>query len=161
MRHSLGCAGVIGMLGVTLGCGSQNPASDPEAMVKAADALDRTFVESFNTGDVDTMNSLYWNSQDVASFPPDVLEVRGIAAVREANARTAASLKGAQIQITEAHNMPVGEAVVGYGKFRISVPGPDGKTTDLVGRYTDVKAERDGKWVYLIEHASAPLPAAQ
>ncbi len=160
MRCVVGCAVVVGMLGVTLGCASQNRASDPEAMVKAADALDRAFVESFNKGDVDALNTLYWNSPDVASFPPDLLEARGIAAVRESNARTAASLKGGQLEITESHNMPVGEAVVGYGKFRIAIPGPDGKPTQVVGRYTDVKAERDGKWVYLIDHASAPLPAS-
>jgi len=28
----------------------------------------------------------------------------------------------------------------------------------MEGRYTDVKAKRDGRWVYLLDHASAPIP---
>lgn len=28
----------------------------------------------------------------------------------------------------------------------------------MMGRYTDIKAERDGKWVYIMDHASMPLP---
>ena len=31
-------------------------------------------------------------------------------------------------------------------------------TVEAMGRYTDVKAQRDGKWVYIIDHASVPLP---
>ena len=40
----------------------------------------------------------------------------------------------------------------------MTVRGADGKPTEMTGRYTDVKAERDGKWVYLMDHGSAPLP---
>ena len=36
--------------------------------------------------------------------------------------------------------------------------GPDGEPLQMEGRYTDAKAERDGKWVYLVDHASVPIP---
>jgi hypothetical protein len=29
---------------------------------------------------------------------------------------------------------------------------------ELDGRFTDVKTQRDGKWVYILDHASAPMP---
>ena len=36
----------------------------------------------------------------------------------------------------------------------------DGTSTVLQGRYSDVKAQRDGQWVYIMDHASVPLPPA-
>jgi ketosteroid isomerase-like protein len=54
--------------------------------------------------------------------------------------------------------MPAGDVVIGWGLWRVTVAGPDGAPVEVVGRYTDVKAERDGTWVYILDHASAPLP---
>ena len=48
---------------------------------------------------------------------------RGIGAIREANARAVASARGAQLTIVEAHNLPVGDAVVGWGRWRLTPPG--------------------------------------
>jgi len=39
--------------------------------------------------------------------------------------------------------------------------GPEGKPFEMTGRYTDVKALRDGKWVYITDHASVPAVAPE
>jgi ketosteroid isomerase-like protein len=157
MMRQLTVFSCVGVLIALTGCAPAPAKPAPEAMVAAATALDTAFAEAFNKGDVDALDALYWNSAEVVSFPADLMEARGIAAIREANAKTVASLRGAQLTLVESHNIPVGEAVVGWGRFRLTVPGTP---APIEGRYTDVKAERDGKWVYIVDHASSPQTAA-
>lgn len=137
---------------------TMNSGSD-EAMIVGADALDADFVAAFNGGDVEAMNALYWNNPDVVVFPPDAMQARGFAAVAEANRSMLAAMPGATLELTEHHQMLAGNVVIGWGLWQISMPGPQGTPTQLRGRYSDVKGERDGKWVYLVDHASVPLPA--
>ena len=51
----------------------------------------------------------------------------------------------------------MGDVVIGYGIWRwtINIPGRD-STIFNNGRYSNVKAERDGKWVYVLLHSSIP-----
>ena len=157
-RFSLSVVCVLA-LGFSLACASDEmPAPDTTEMMSAANALDQAFVEAFNRGDAAAMSGLYWNSPDVVLFPPDALQARGLAAIENTNAKMFAAMPGMKIEVTESHQMPLGDVVVGWGLWRVTMPGADGATTEIVGRYTDVKAERDGKWVYLVDHASAPLP---
>jgi len=133
-------------------------APDPKVMTAAANALDEAFVDAFNRGDAESLADLYWNSPDVVSFPPDALQARGIDAVKTGTRRMMAAMKGATIELTESHQMPIGEVVIGWGLFSVKMPAEDGGTTEVVGRFTDVKGLRNGRWVYLIDHASVPMP---
>lgn len=136
-------------------------APDPKVMTAAANALDEAFVDAFNRGDAEGMVDLYWNSPEVVSFPPDSMQARGIEEIRTMTRQAFVNMKGATIELTESHQMPVGEMVIGWGLFRVAMPGEDGNTTEVSGRYTDVKALRNGRWVYLIDHASVPMPKAE
>ena len=44
------------------------------------------------------------------------------------------------------------------GNFSITLGLPDGQETKLEGRFTSISGMKDGKWVYIVDHASAPLP---
>lgn len=134
-------------------------APDPQVMTAAATALDEAFVDAFNRGDAAGLTDLYWNSPDVVSFPPDAMQLRGIEEIRAANMRSLASMKGATLELTESHQTPMGTVVIGWGLFRMTMPAEGGGTTQIEGRYTDVKALRNGRWVYLVDHASMPMPA--
>lgn len=134
-------------------------APDPNVMTAAANALDEAFVDAFNRGDAEGMVDLYWHSPEVVSFPPDTLQARGIDAVRTATRRMFTAMKGAKLELTESHQMPVGDMVIGWGLFRITMPAADGSQTEMVGRYTDIKALRNGRWVYVLDHGSMPMPA--
>ncbi|MBW3565700.1 MAG: nuclear transport factor 2 family protein [Acidobacteria bacterium] len=160
MKHAIVYLFLAASLGFASGCASV-PQDDPEEMIAAARALDRAFVEAFNRGDADALSNLNWNSPEAVLFPAGELEARGIEAIRRSNAGLLAALPGAKIELFESHQMPAGDVVIGYGKWRLTVPGPDGSTTEIIGRHTDVKAIRDGRWVYLIDHASVPLPPAE
>jgi ketosteroid isomerase-like protein len=159
MRHFLSSLCFVAVLGLAAGCASPPQGPSAEEMVAAANTLDQEFVAAFNSGDVEAMNGLYWNSPDAITFPPDAMVAHGFEAISEGNARMLASLEGARLELTESHEIPAGDVVLGWGLWHMTMPGPDGATVELSGRYTDVKAERDGKWVYLMDHASVPLPA--
>ena len=138
------------------------PASAPvlsaEQLVAGANALDQAFVAAFNKGDAAAMNELYWNSPDVVSIQLDAFEpVVGIDAVRDVNIKALAAMKGARLQLLQTHQMPVGEAVLGRGTARITLPGTP--ATELMVRFSDVKARRDGRWVYVMDHVSMPPPS--
>lgn len=137
-------------------CASTVP-QNSEDMIAAARALDQEFVAAFNRGDAEALSRLNWNSPDAVLFPVGALEARGMSAIRQANAAMLAALPGARIELIESHQMPAGDVVIGWGKWRLTYTGPDGRPAEMIGRHTDVKAQRDGRWVYLLDHVSVPL----
>jgi ketosteroid isomerase-like protein len=147
-------------LGLVGGCApAAPPAPDTEAMIAEADALDERFLAAFNAGDTEALAALYWNSPEAVSMPPDTMVIRGTE-LQTGSAATLAAMHeaGASLTITESHQLVVGEAVIGWGLWTVTMNGPEGMPVEVQGRYTDVKAERDGVWVYLVDHASVPLP---
>lgn len=160
MRNAALRLPLIAGLGIALACAPAGSPRDTSAMVAAADALDAAFLEAFNAGDAAAISSLYWNSPDVVSFPPDAFQVRGFAAISEAYALafTDSGGAGVQLEFAESHQIPAGDKVIGWGLWRMRVAIPGADTLVLEGRYTDVKQEVDGKWVYILDHASVPMP---
>ena len=148
------------LLVLVAACAAPSPAPDREAMVAAANALDARFVAAFNAGDAQTLTGLYWKSPETMLFAPDVLMMRGIDGIRAGMDETLAEMKGsgATLELTESHQVVIGDVVLGWGLWKMTTKAPDGAPMVIVGRYTDAKAERDGTWVYLIDHASVPLP---
>lgn len=128
-------------------------------MVKAANALDQSFVEAFNRGDAEALAALYSKGAAVTSFPPDAFELRGHEAILEGNRKAFAAGPSGTLELTDTHQLPAGDVVVGWGTWKLTIPAAEGAApTEILGRFTDVKAERDGQWVYLLDHASVPLP---
>lgn len=155
--------GALAAAFTTMACVAPSPvpASAPvmsaEQQIGEANALDQKFVDAFNKGDAAAMNELYWNSPDVVSTQLDVFEpVAGIDGVREANIKTLAGMAGAKLEIIRSRQVPAGEVVMGWGTAKITLPGPP--PTEVMVRFTDVKGQRDGKWVYLMDHVSMPPP---
>jgi len=147
---------LLATVGLLLSCA---PAGEnPERMMADAKALDQSFVEAYNAQDVDRVMALYWNSPDVVSYPPGEMEIRGWENMKQSFAKDFSTTKGGTLELFESNNKPAGDVVIGWGKWRWTMPMEQGPPMELTGRYTDVKAKRDGKWVYLIDHASAPMP---
>jgi uncharacterized protein (TIGR02246 family) len=131
---------------------------DKDAMMASAQALDDQFVAAFNRGDGAAVAALYADGPDTMNFPPDAMMVRGIGAIRDSSAKMFAAMPGAKIELVERHHVAMTDVVLGWGLWRMTMTGPDGAPMTMEGRYTDVKAQRDGKWVYLMDHASVPMP---
>jgi uncharacterized protein (TIGR02246 family) len=134
--------------------------TSPDAMIAAAKAVDQQFTSAFNRGDIEGLMATYSREADVVLFPPAELEVRGWESIRKDMAQFLASVPGARIELIDPQYRAAGDVVIGWGTWRTITPSPDGRSMETMGRYTDVKAQRDGKWVYIVDHASIPLPPA-
>ncbi len=143
--------------GLTMfGC-APKPAN-PDELIAAAKDLDKRFVEAYNKGDVDAVMATYWNSPEFISYPPDAMQAKGWAATKEGIAHTFSAMPGFKLELTSTEYMVAGDMVIGYGTWKGTVTPPGGEPMTLEGRYSDVKAKKDGKWVYILDHASVPLP---
>ncbi|MBX2990709.1 MAG: nuclear transport factor 2 family protein [Bacteroidetes bacterium] len=132
------------------------PAGDaPEKMVTEADALDKAWLEAYNSKNVDAIMALYWNSPDLVSYPPGEMEVRGWDKMKEGMMKEFSQATDGKLEFVETSNRAMGTVVIGSGKWRFTMPSAQ---VDVTGRYTDVKAKKEGKWVYLMDHASVPMP---
>ncbi len=161
MKPILTVSSLLLALSLTGACApAAPPPPDTAAMIAAATALNEQFVAAYNSGDVEAVTALYWNSPEAMLFLPDAMMATGIDGIREAMAEglPAMHAAGAVLTITESHYMVIGDAVAGWGLWTMTMNGPDGTPVEMEGRFTDIRAERDGKWVYLVDHASSILP---
>lgn len=147
---------LLSVVGVLVSCQPQG--HNPDQMIAAAKALDEQFVTAFNEGDAAAIAGLYWNNPEVVSYPPDQFEAKGWQAIRDAYHAAFPAGPHGTLELLDAHQMVAGEYVIGYGKARMTLTDPEGNPVEMMFRYTDVKTERDGKWVYVLDHASAPMP---
>ena len=127
-------------------------------LITAANELDSLFLVAFNNGDAEAIMKLHWNSPDLRAYPPSEMQVNGFDAVKAGYVRDFASSKGATLEYTNANNIPFADGVVGYGTFRWTMPMEGGQPMVFEGRYTEVKAMKDGKMVIVVDHTSMPMP---
>lgn len=147
-------------LGATLlatGAACAPKAVPPAEMLAAADSLDKAFAAAFNAGDVDALMATYWNSPEFVSIGLDGTPVTGWDAVRAGTASMFQSMPGARLALYSAASRVEGSTVLTSGRFRLTLPAGDGPEQVIEGRFSDVKAPRDGKWVYVMDHASVSL----
>jgi ketosteroid isomerase-like protein len=156
MKSTVLCILLFAAAVVAAGCA---PAREtPEQMVAEAKALDQRWLDAYNKKDLDAIMALYWNSPDLVSFPPGVMEIRGWENVKQGFTKEFAEMKDGKLELMETSNNAAGDVVLGSGKWRFTMTSPLGAPIEVLGRYMDAKAKRDGKWVYIMDHASAPLP---
>jgi len=156
MKHLFRSILLLAMVWLLFGCAARS--DSPELMIANAKVLDQRFIEAYNKGDVDGVMACYWNSPDLVNYSPGSLEERGWQAVRDGVAGFFAGAPGLKAELLETNYMVAGDKVVGWGKWRMTIPTGKGDPMVISGRYTDVKAKRNGRWVYILDHASVPLP---
>lgn len=141
------------------------PLETPEQMIASAKAVDDAFMAAFNKADAEALAATYWNSPETVSYQPDSMEMKGMEAIKAGFAQSMPAMGGAQMQITEARYVPVGEdTVLSNGHWTMTIPGAEGAApAEMRGRFSCVMQRKDGRWVYIMDHASMPMappPAA-
>ena len=154
----------VGLAAITLNaCTPSVPIPPPgptdAEMLAAAEALDQRFFDAFNKGDADALAATYWHSPDLVSFAPEGMGTKGWDAAKTGAVEMFKAMPGAKLENLSHHNAVHGGVVLGSGTFKMTIPTPGGPQV-VEGRYTDVKMMHDGKWVYVMDHASVPLPPA-
>lgn len=123
-------------------------------VLAAAYEVDSLYLVAYNNADVDALMKLHWNNPDLLIYPPGVPEIKGYNAVKASYIKDFAASKGAKLEYTSVYNVAYADVVAGGGTYTWTMPEVDGTLTVLHGRYTDIKAFKDGKMVILLDHSS-------
>lgn len=135
--------------------------ADSAAEVAALHAVDQVWLKAYNSGDVDTLASLY--DENAVLLPPGSPRMNGRAAIRAFFAKdTAASAKeGFKFGLGPK---PDGGASgdMGWASGAYEVKDKSGRVVDT-GKYLSVSVKKGGKWLYLRDtwNSDIPQPAAE
>lgn len=133
-------------------------AADP---AQGTEALDAAWAKAFQANDLEGVMACY--AADAVAWLPDTAEAKGEKAIRDAYRAFFAENKVQDVRITETRSQTVRNRSVGWGRFELTlVPKSAAKPVTMTGRFTEVAEKRNGRWVYVVDHASAdpPPPAA-
>jgi ketosteroid isomerase-like protein len=119
----------------------------------AAEDLGRRFTEAMSRKDLDGAMSCFWNSPDLivvlfGNVQRGYEDVRGgIAAMFEQN-------ETVKLTVNEISYVPVGNMIMAVGTATYDLKPKGGPAIQLVERWTDLEQKIDGRWVYVLDHAT-------
>jgi uncharacterized protein (TIGR02246 family) len=118
--------------------------------------VDDAWVAAAKKGDVEAIVALY--APDAVYYPPDVFEARGTAGIRKAYAAWFAAVTITEAKIESTYTTS-GDLSLGHGTATVTMqPKAGGPPQTMTVRVTAVAKKVGGKWMYVADHASAPLP---
>ena len=126
-------------------------------MIKAAKQLDADFVKALKKEDVDAVMATYWNDPQVVMFDTGRMMVKGPEAIRASYKEFFEGTNVKDFSLGKKEYRVLGDAVLGYGLFSLTTVPSLGPEVKIDGRYTEIVAKRQGRWVYIVDHASVPL----
>lgn len=131
---------------------------DPEKIKANTRELDDKWKAAFAKEDINGVMGCYWNSPEVIFYPPDAMGEKGYEAIKAGYEKFFAENEVKSAELSNVSSMALGDYGLDWGNWSITIGTPDGRETKLEGRFTNVSGMRDGKWVWIHDHASAPLP---
>ena len=146
---------VLGIAALAVASFGSRATSADEGGVQAVDAAWEKAVEA---SDLEAVMDCY--APDAVAWLPDSAELKGADAIRQSYKDLFAANTVKDASFSETHYTTVGERSVGWGRITLTlVPKGSDKPVILLGRFTEVAERRDGRWVYVLDHASAePAP---
>jgi uncharacterized protein (TIGR02246 family) len=122
----------------------------------AVKKLDDQFLKAFNANDVDALVAFY--AEDAVIYPPDEFMARGRDAIRENWKGFLGQYKVSDATISDAKYLEEDNTSVGWGIVEFTMtPLAGGAPMTIKSRFTSVAQKRDGKWLYIVDHASLPM----
>ncbi|HSE43643.1 MAG TPA: DUF4440 domain-containing protein [Acidobacteriota bacterium] len=121
----------------------------------------KAWLKAFQANDLEGVVATY--APDAHLFPPDEVEAVGTAAIRANYANLFNNFTVKDVTATDSHHETMGDLSYGWGLFSITiVPKAGGEPIHMEGRYSDVSRKINGKWLYVVDHASvSPTPPTQ
>jgi uncharacterized protein (TIGR02246 family) len=121
-----------------------------------AKATDEAWIKAAKAGDVDALVALY--APGAVLYPPDTAEVRGTAAIRQYYVGMIGAVTVADAT-PNLQYITVGDTSISVGTLTMKMtPKAGGQPMSSTVRITAVARKIGGKWLYVADHASAPLP---
>jgi uncharacterized protein (TIGR02246 family) len=121
-----------------------------------AKALDDRFLKAFNANDVEAIVACY--ADDAVIYPPDSFQAKGKDAIRQSFQGMLNEFKVSKATISDATYLDTGDRCVGWGTVEFTMtPVAGGEPMAMKGRFTSVSEKRNGRWVFISDHASLPM----
>lgn len=118
--------------------------------------LDEAWAKAAQAGDAQALTALY--APDAVVYPPDAMEVRGTEAIRKSWTELLAAYTLADMKL-ETVAETAGNVSVSWGRWTMTAtPKKGGPPEKWEGRATAVAKKINGKWLYVADHASMPMP---
>jgi uncharacterized protein (TIGR02246 family) len=125
------------------------------AQTHGAKTVDDAWIAAAKAGDVNALVALY--APDAVLYMPDSKEARGTAAIRKAYEDMLGAMKVTEVSIDSQYQTVAGLSV-GYGTATLTmVPKAGGAPQTMTARVTAAAAMINGKWLYIVDHASVPV----
>lgn len=120
-----------------------------------ARAVDEAWRKAVLANDLEAVVACY--SKDAVMWLPDAPEAKGQEAIRNAYAGLFNANTVKEATLTDTHYETAGNFSVGWGNFSLTLlPKSGGNPIMMSGRFTVIAKQEDGKWVYIVDHASSP-----
>jgi len=123
-------------------------------------ALQDAFLAALRAHDTAALAACY--TADAVYFPVDAMQKTGPDAVRASWEDFFGRYRLLEVTVSDDHMETRGDTAVSWGLFQMTVePLEGGDSMTMKGRFMDVARDVDGQWLYVADHASLPLPAAE
>jgi ketosteroid isomerase-like protein len=119
-----------------------------------AQSVDALWVKAMKANDLEAVLKTY--APDAVVWLPQAKEARGEMAIRSAYEGMLSANIVKEVVLSETGYRTMGKISVGWGKFSLTLaPKSGGSPVVMMGRFTDIVERRGGRWVYIVDHASA------
>jgi len=135
------------------------PFATATAAPDGAQAVDEAWRKAIIANDLNAIMAVY--AEDAVMWLPDAPEAKGQEAIRKSYADLLAANTVTGATLANTHYQTSGNLSVGWGDFTLTLsPKAEGNPVTLAGRFSVIARKEGGKWVYVVDHASAhPAPS--
>jgi ketosteroid isomerase-like protein len=119
-----------------------------------AQAVDSSWLKAMKANDLEAVLKTY--AADAVVWLPEIKEARGEKEIRSAFEGLLSANTVKEVVLSDTGYRTMGKVSVGWGRFSLTLaPKSGGSPVVMTGRYTDIAERRGGRWVYIVDHASA------
>ncbi len=123
-------------------------------------ALQDAFMAGVITNDADAIAACY--TDDAVNFTLDSMMGIGPESARQSWGSFFEAFDVDKAELSETHLEVHGDTAIAWGLFLIvATPAGGSEPVEFRGRYMDIARRIDGRWLYVADHASMPLPAPE
>jgi ketosteroid isomerase-like protein len=116
--------------------------------------VDAAWVKAMKANDVDAVMKLY--APNAVAWLPNTPEAKGARAIRAVYEGLLGANTVKEVVLSDTGYKTAGNHSTGWGKFTLTLaPKAGGDSSVMTGRFTDMAEKRGGKWMYVVDHASA------
>jgi len=124
-----------------------------DADLDEAKNLDQRFAAAWRSNDLEAVMACFWNDPGLHVVVNGEVH-RGYQAVRAMFKQMLDQHESITLTVDDLSYVRSGEGVIGVGTATFDLKPPGGPGTLLVERWSDLRRKVDGRWVYVLDHAT-------